>query len=73
MPPAALWSRRAPAGATLINNAALITEPQPLAEVDGAALSAAVRVGLEAPLLLTSAFLRATRAWPAPRRVRSRA
>jgi benzil reductase ((S)-benzoin forming) len=57
------------AGATLINNAALITEPQPLAEVDAASLSAAVRVGLEAPLLLTSAFLRATRAWPGARRV----
>jgi benzil reductase ((S)-benzoin forming) len=57
------------AGATLINNAALVTEPQPLAEVDAAALSAAVRVGLEAPLLLTSAFLRATRSWPGRRRV----
>jgi benzil reductase ((S)-benzoin forming) len=55
--------------ATLINNAALVTEPQPLADADAHALSAAVRVGLEAPLLLTSAFLRATRAWPAPRRV----
>jgi benzil reductase ((S)-benzoin forming) len=56
-------------GATLINNAALITEPQPLADVDARSLSAAVRVGLEAPLLLTSAFLRATRAWPGTRRV----
>jgi benzil reductase ((S)-benzoin forming) len=54
---------------TLINNAALVTEPQPLAEAEPAALSAAVRVGLEAPLLLTSAFLRATRSWPGPRRV----
>ena len=57
------------ASATLINNAALITEPKPLADVDAAALSTAVRVGLEAPLLLTSAFLRATRAWPGTRRV----
>jgi benzil reductase ((S)-benzoin forming) len=56
-------------GATLINNAALVTEPQPLADTDARALSAAVRVGLEAPLLLTSAFLRATRAWRAQRRV----
>jgi NAD(P)-dependent dehydrogenase (short-subunit alcohol dehydrogenase family) len=55
--------------ATLINNAALVTDPQPLADADAHALSAAVRVGLEAPLLLTSAFLRATRAWPAQRRV----
>jgi NAD(P)-dependent dehydrogenase (short-subunit alcohol dehydrogenase family) len=55
--------------ATLINNAALVTDPRPLADTDAHALSAAVRVGLEAPLLLTSAFLRATRAWPARRRV----
>jgi benzil reductase ((S)-benzoin forming) len=55
--------------ATLINNAALITEPRPLAHTDAVALSAAVRVGLEAPLLLTSAFLRATQQWPAQRRV----
>ena len=54
---------------TLINNAALVTEPQPLAEAEPAALSAAVRVGLEAPLLLTSAFLRATRSWTSLRRV----
>lgn len=49
--------------ATLINNAAVVTPPQPLPEVDFGALSAAVRVGLEAPLLLTAAFLRATRGW----------
>jgi benzil reductase ((S)-benzoin forming) len=55
--------------ATLINNAALITEPKPLADSDPAALSAAVRVGLEAPLLLSAAFLRATRRWQAARRV----
>ncbi len=55
--------------AVLINNAALITDPGPLADTDARALSMAVRVGLEAPLLLTSAFLRATRAWPAQRRV----
>jgi NAD(P)-dependent dehydrogenase (short-subunit alcohol dehydrogenase family) len=55
--------------ATLINNAALVTKPQPLAEADARALSQAVRVGLEAPLLLTSAFLRATRGWAVQRRV----
>jgi NAD(P)-dependent dehydrogenase (short-subunit alcohol dehydrogenase family) len=49
--------------ATLVNNAAVVTEPRPLAEIDFDALSAAVRVGLEAPLLLTAAFLRATRGW----------
>jgi benzil reductase ((S)-benzoin forming) len=57
------------ASASLINNAAMLTEPAPLADVDLRALSAAARVGLEAPLLLTAAFLRATRAWSAQRRV----
>jgi benzil reductase ((S)-benzoin forming) len=57
------------ASASLINNAALLTEPAPLADVDLLALSQAARVGLEAPLVLTAAFLRATRAWPGQRRV----
>jgi benzil reductase ((S)-benzoin forming) len=57
------------ASASLINNAALLAEPRPLAEADGAALSASVRVGLEAPLVLTAAFLRATRPWVGTRRV----
>ena len=57
------------ASATLINNAALLAEPGPLRDADVASLSAAVRVGLEAPLLLTAAFLDATRAWPAAKRV----
>jgi benzil reductase ((S)-benzoin forming) len=57
------------AGAALINNAALLAEPRPLREADPVALSASVRVGLEAPLLLTAAFLRATRHWTADKRV----
>ena len=57
------------ASATLINNAALVTEPKPLVDTDAASLVAAVRVGLEAPLLLTAAFLRATQSWPGLRRV----
>ena len=57
------------ATATLINNAALVTDPKPLADTDAAALVAAVRVGLEAPLLLTAAFLRATRSWSGQSRV----
>lgn len=57
------------ASASLVNNAALLTEPAPLADVDLAALSQATRVGLEAPLVLTAAFLRATRAWTGRRRV----
>lgn len=57
------------ASASLINNAALLTDPKPLAQADGAALSAAVRVGLEAPLVLSAAFLNATRSWRGLRRV----
>ena len=57
------------ASATLINNAALLAEPRPLRDADPASLSASVRVGLEAPLLLTAAFLRATRDWAADKRV----
>ena len=57
------------ASASLINNAALLTPPAPLADTDLALLSQATRVGLEAPLLLSAAFLRATRDWSGMRRV----
>lgn len=57
------------ASASLINNAALLADPRPLAEAELETLSKATRVGLEAPLLLTAAFLRATRTWRAQRRV----
>ncbi len=57
------------ASASLVNNAAMLTEPAPLADTDLNALSQAARVGLEAPLVLTAAFLRATRAWTGQRRV----
>ncbi|MFT7773548.1 SDR family NAD(P)-dependent oxidoreductase [Roseateles sp.] len=46
--------------ATLINNAALLSEPGPLAGSDLAGLSAALRVGLEAPALLSRVFLAET-------------
>ncbi len=55
--------------ATLINNAGTIGRPRPLSEADPAELAQALRVGLEAPMLLTAAFLGATRAWRAERRV----
>lgn len=55
--------------ATLINNAGVLTRIGPLAQLDGTDVSNALRVGLEAPLLLTTAFLRATLNWPARRRV----
>ncbi|HRP27912.1 MAG TPA: SDR family NAD(P)-dependent oxidoreductase [Burkholderiaceae bacterium] len=53
--------------ATLINNAAALTSSAPLEAVDAQELARALRVGLEAPLLLTSAFLRATATWRARR------
>ena len=66
-----LWLRQLnPAefnAATLINNAGVITRVGPMDECADAELSAALRVGLEAPMLLAAAFLRATREWPARR------
>lgn len=54
---------------TLINNAALPGKPGPIVDSDAASLAAVLRVGLEAPMLLTRAFLRATRGWSVPRKV----
>jgi len=60
----------APLGsAALINNAAVLTRIGPLETVDATEIAAALRVGLEAPLLLSAAFLRATATWPARRRI----
>jgi sepiapterin reductase len=57
------------ASATLINNAGLLGKVGPIDTADAETLAAVLRVGLEAPLVLTSAFLRATRPWHAQRRV----
>lgn len=57
------------ASATLINNAGVIPRIAPLSASDPADLARALRVGLEAPLLLTAAFLRVTEPWGALRRV----
>jgi benzil reductase ((S)-benzoin forming) len=57
------------ARASLVNNAAMLTTIGGLEACSDEDLSAAMRVGLEAPLLLTAAFLRATSAWPGERRV----
>jgi len=54
---------------TLINNAGVVSPPAPLSGGSGPELSRVLRVGLEAPLLLTAAFLRATQAWSVPRKV----
>lgn len=56
----------APAGiasATLINNAGVLTTIGPLEAAPPEGLVNALRVGLEAPMLLTAAFLRATGDW----------
>ncbi len=55
--------------ATLINNAAALTRIGPVETCTDAALSASLRVGLEAPILLCAAFLRVTRGWAATKRV----
>ncbi len=63
---------RGPAGlasVTLINNAGVIPRLAPLGDIESGDLSNALRVGLEAPMLLTGAFLRATRSWGCTRKV----
>jgi NAD(P)-dependent dehydrogenase (short-subunit alcohol dehydrogenase family) len=60
---------QAPADVALINNAAALTDPAPLRDGDATELSTAVRVGLEAPLLLSAAFLRVTEGWAVDRRI----
>lgn len=65
----AAYDPAAVAGATLINNAAALTRVGPLDGCADAEISAALRVSLEAPLVLTAAFLRATREWTAARRI----
>ena len=57
------------ASATLINNAGVIPAIVALRDADAAGLAQALRVGLEAPMVLTAAFLGATRAWQVPRKV----
>lgn len=57
------------ASATLINNAGVIPPIAPLSHSDWTEVSRALRVGLEAPMLLSSAFLQATEAWGLPRKV----
>jgi NAD(P)-dependent dehydrogenase (short-subunit alcohol dehydrogenase family) len=57
------------ASATLINNAGVIPRIGPLREAEADDLARALRVGLEAPMLLSAAFLGATESWPLPRKV----
>ncbi|MGB6114343.1 MAG: SDR family NAD(P)-dependent oxidoreductase [Comamonas sp.] len=61
------------ASATLINNAGQLAHIAPLSQCAGgteqASIASALRVGLEAPMLLTAHFLAATEHWPARRKV----
>lgn len=54
---------------TLINNAGVIPAIAPLGQVPAAEITRALRVGLEAAMLLTGVFLQATEAWGVPRKV----
>lgn len=67
------WLGAQPVGrferATLINNAGVVTAPGPVEEASLEELSNSIRVGLEATLLLSSAFLRATPALGSARRI----
>lgn len=55
--------------ATLINNAGMIPAITPLSSAHPAELARALRVGLEAPMQITSRFLHATRDWGVPLKV----
>lgn len=57
------------ASATLIHNAGVVPTPAPLADSAPGELASALRVGLEAPLLLSAAFLNATASWALPRKI----
>jgi len=57
--------------ACLINNAGVISRVGPVDECSYAELSVAMRAGVEAALLLSAAFLKGTRGWPAQRKLLS--
>jgi benzil reductase ((S)-benzoin forming) len=57
------------ASVSLVNNAGMIAAIAPLSDVPASDISAALRVGVEAPMLLSSAFLRATADWKLPKKV----
>ena len=54
---------------TLVNNAGTVASLRRLGDSDGGDVINALRVGLEAPMMLTAAFLSGTSAWRAQRRV----
>ena len=56
---------RLPARVRVIHNAAMLSEPGDVAGSAPADLARSLRIGLEAPVALTAAFLRATERWSA--------
>lgn len=67
------WLQALPAeqiqSATLINNACVIPDIVPLHNAEPYNLTHALRIGLEAPMLLSAAFLQATRHWGVPKKI----
>jgi benzil reductase ((S)-benzoin forming) len=67
------WVRALPrqsvASLTLVNNAAALSALAPLDQLEPGAVARDLRVGLEAPLLLSAAFLRASADLQVPRRL----
>jgi len=57
------------ASATLVNNAGVIAHIAPLGQAEASDLANALRVGLEAPMQLSAAFIGATDGWGLPRKV----
>jgi benzil reductase ((S)-benzoin forming) len=58
------------ASATLINNAGMISALTPLRDAEAGDVARALRVGLEAPMLLSSVFIGSTQTWTQlPRKV----
>ena len=57
------------ASVNLISNAGMIPRIAPVDAIPASDLAEAMRVDLEAPMLLAGAFLRGTAAWPMPRRI----
>ncbi len=54
---------------TLINNAGVIPSIAPLSDVPAQELTRALRVGIEAPMLLSAAFLKTSATWPIPKKI----
>jgi benzil reductase ((S)-benzoin forming) len=54
---------------TLVNNAGMIPSIAPLSDIPSAQVLQALRVGVEAPMLLTAAFLKTSANWVIPKKV----